>query len=125
MPIKKENEVDVDKFRQPDTVNTSQRVKPKASPSKKKGDQSVPQSRGSESTKYTPGKASSPNSSPVTEPKDSNVRKRKSKPYVSRVRFTYVSINHQSSLFFQIFFSCNLLVALFFFHIWQHIIIYL
>ncbi|XP_057539236.1 protein ALWAYS EARLY 3 isoform X2 [Amaranthus tricolor] len=84
VPIKKENEVDVDKFRQPDTVNTSQRVKPKASPSKKKGDQSVPQSRGSESTKYTPGKASSPNSSPVTEPKDSNVRKRKSKPYVSR-----------------------------------------
>ncbi|XP_010667784.2 protein ALWAYS EARLY 3 isoform X2 [Beta vulgaris subsp. vulgaris] len=84
VPLKEEKESDIDKFRQQDTISTSQRVKPKASPSKKKGDQSVLNTQVSVSRKSKPGKPSAPNSSPVADTKDSGMRKRKPKSSVSK-----------------------------------------
>ncbi|XP_021738086.1 protein ALWAYS EARLY 3-like isoform X2 [Chenopodium quinoa] len=78
-PHKEDKESDINTFRPQDTIPTSQRVKPKFSPSKKKGDQTMLNSLVSESKKSKLAKVSALDSSPVAEIKDLGMRKRKPK----------------------------------------------
>ncbi|XP_021727746.1 protein ALWAYS EARLY 3-like isoform X3 [Chenopodium quinoa] len=79
VPHKEDKESDINTFRPQDTMPTSQRVKPKFSPSKKKGDHSMLNSLVSESKKSKLAKVSALDSSPVAEIKDLGMRKRKPK----------------------------------------------
>lgn len=91
--FKEEKVSDIDKFRPQDTVPSSQKVKPRASPSKKKGDQLVLNTQTSESKKSKLGKVSAPDSCPVAEIKDSSMRKRKPKSSASKIATSEVQMD--------------------------------
>ncbi|XP_021862140.2 protein ALWAYS EARLY 3 isoform X1 [Spinacia oleracea] len=86
--LKEEKERDFDKYRPQDTIPSSQRGKPKASPSKKRGDHLVLDTQVSESKQIKPGKASVTGSTPGAVKKDLLLRKRKPKPSVSKQNVT-------------------------------------
>jgi len=87
VPFKEEKESDFDKWRTRDTVPANpQRVRAKASPLKKKEDQSALTNLVSESRASKPGRASAPDSSAAAENKDTGIQKRKPKSSVPKVR---------------------------------------